>query len=99
MCPILLECGLLDSILKDDEPFQSATNALQRPGSTMLELNKVRTLVDTLIAKVTSVESCLKTDADIATYTSRKRCTQKVSTPRPKECGSTRVWTQQRMWT
>ena len=55
--PNAVECGLLDSILKDDEPFQSATNPLQRSGSTMLELNEVRTLFDTLIAKVPSVES------------------------------------------
>ncbi|CAM9181967.1 unnamed protein product, partial [Ectocarpus fasciculatus] len=66
--PNAVECGLLDSILKDDEPFQSATNALQRSGSTMLELNEVRSLFDTLIAKVPSVESRLKADADIVQW-------------------------------
>lgn len=45
--PNAVEYGLLDSIVKDDEPFQSAMNALQRSGSTILQLNEVRTLFDT----------------------------------------------------
>ena len=63
--PNAVESDQLTSILSDDVPFKSVSNALQRSGGRWIELFAVLRLFDKLIAQFPAVESRLKADEDI----------------------------------